>query len=187
MEILKKISAGTGALLLTVPFIGAVGSIPAYAVDEYVYESQTLSVVSTATGAVSRDGVTVSLVYSGVHVPVDSSSAGPGALSFAGASYSSLVESALAHMGAGMDCTALVERALQGIGVNVGDVGPMGFSGAGYVFSDPGSVQPGDILMRGGHVSIYIGNGMAVHGGYNGRVAVAEANPLEYVSFVRVG
>lgn len=96
-----------------------------------------------------------------------------------------LIDAAESQLGQNQDCTALVERALRAIGVGIGDVGPMGFAGLGTQVS-PADAQPGDIMMRNGHVAIYLGNGMAVHGGYNGTTVNAPGNPNEYSVIVRL-
>ena len=103
------------------------------------------------------------------------------------ASNSSIANSAFKYIGSGMDCTALVENALRDIGYDVPDLGPMGFGMFGSTFNDPSQVEPGDIMMRGGHVAIYVGDGLAVQGGYNGRVAVVSDSPTRYAVFVRLG
>lgn len=92
----------------------------------------------------------------------------------AGAGASGLVAAALAQQGQAQDCTAMVERALRAIGYSVGNVGVTGFDGYGTVIRS-GSYAPGDIMVWPGqpHVAIYVGNGMAVHGGYNGSTVVA--------------
>ena len=104
------------------------------------------------------------------------------------ASNSALVNSAMKYLGANWDCTYLVEQALRDLGYSVPDVGPMGFGGFGTVFHDPSQVQAGDIMMRGGHVTIYTGDGMSVQGGYGwGGVVYVPDSPYSYSAFVRIG
>jgi cell wall-associated NlpC family hydrolase len=105
------------------------------------------------------------------------------------ASNSALLSAALSLVGMSGDCTMLVESALRLLGYSVGDLAPMGFGGYGTVFTDPSQVQPGDIMMRGGHVAIYAGPGLAVQGGigYMSYLTSVASNPAEYVQFVRVG
>lgn len=103
-----------------------------------------------------------------------------------GAGAAGLIAAARAQIGQGQDCTALVERALRAIGYGVGDIGPMGFAAFGSRVN-PADVQPGDIMMRGGHVAIYTG-GAAIHGGFGGTTVetVYDSNPNGYAVIVRL-
>jgi cell wall-associated NlpC family hydrolase len=99
-----------------------------------------------------------------------------------------IVSSAMKYVGYGWDCTMLVEQALRDMGHSVPDLGPMGFGAYGTVFYDPSQVQPGDILMRNGHVAIYAGNGMLIQGGYgNQGVVFNGGSPENFSVFVRIG
>lgn len=82
------------------------------------------------------------------------------------ASHGSLASAALAQLGIQQDCTRMVENALASIGRPVGDLAPAGFLSVGVIVAGP--PQAGDILVYGGHVAIALGNGQAVHGGFNG-------------------
>ncbi len=87
----------------------------------------------------------------------------------AGVGASGIVAAAYAQLGEVQDCTALVERSLRAAGFSVGDLGTSVGSWAqyGYVVTD-GSLAPGDILVwPGWSVSIYVGDGMEVHGGWS--------------------
>ena len=101
-----------------------------------------------------------------------------------------IVSGALSLVGGSMDCTMLATLALQkGTGVYFHGWPEDYRNFPGAVERSWGDAQPGDILVyRDGtsydmngpghadHVAIYIGNGMAVHGGWNGGiVAVAQA------------
>lgn len=98
-----------------------------------------------------------------------------------------LAQNALAQLGIAQDCTALVENALRNMGYSVGDLAPMGFTQYGYMV-DHAQAQNGDIMMRDGHVAIYLGNGQAVHGGFNGMTVQSsiDANPYNYSVIVRL-
>ena len=183
--------AGAGVLLVGVG-LGNVAPELAFAEEsEYGVGAQTVFIGASAPSlSALRDTVSVSY-----NPPVARAASSLGgnvrAISVSGAGNSGLLGSALKYVGVnGWDCTLLVEQALRDMGHSVGDIGPMNFGGYGTVFNDPASVQPGDIMMRGGHVAIYAGNGMAVHGGFNGRVVYTDgniSNPYSYGTFVRVG
>jgi cell wall-associated NlpC family hydrolase len=96
-----------------------------------------------------------------------------------------LLGAARSQLGQYQDCTALVERSLRSLGYSVGDIGPMNFYPYGTVVS-PDIAQPGDILMRNGHVAIYSGNGMGVHGGYNGLTVEVPTNPYNFAVVIRI-
>ena len=96
-----------------------------------------------------------------------------------------LVASAYGQLGSIQDCTILVERALRSIGKNVGDLGPMQFFQYGTVVSTP---APGDLVIRPGHIGIYVGNGEVISSGMNGANLTIK-HPLSDLagsSFVRV-
>lgn len=108
----------------------------------------------------------------------------------AGAGSSGILNAALAQLGQGQDCTALVERALRAAGYGAGDLGTSigEYAQYGAVVGD-GSLAPGDILIwPGQHVAVYMGNGQAVHGGWQGnQTVVATAYVNGPPTAVRVG
>ncbi len=95
----------------------------------------------------------------------------------AGVGAEGLVAAALAQVGQSepQDCTDLVQNSLAAIGMVTRrdqggpDLGVSSFRNFGTLVTS-GEYAPGDILGWPGapHVAIYIGNGMAVHGGWNG-------------------
>ncbi|MHA7275786.1 LysM peptidoglycan-binding domain-containing protein [Arthrobacter sp. HLT1-21] len=96
-----------------------------------------------------------------------------------------LVASAYGQLGSIQDCTILVERALRSIGLNVGDLGPLQFDQYGTRVSTP---APGDLVVRPGHIGIYVGNGNVISSGMNGSNLTIE-HPLSDLAgsyFVRV-
>ncbi|WP_299168277.1 NlpC/P60 family protein [uncultured Arthrobacter sp.] len=107
----------------------------------------------------------------------------PAASSSVGAA---LVASAYAQIGRTQDCTILVEVALRSIGKSVGDLGPEQFCQYGTVVGSP---APGDLVIRPGHIAIYVGNGQVISSGMNG-VNDTLLHPLSDLpgssSFVRV-
>ncbi|MFC6352394.1 NlpC/P60 family protein [Rothia nasimurium] len=77
---------------------------------------------------------------------------------------------AAAAVNAQVDCTMLATNSLRAAGINFHGW-PMEYMSLGTVTSNP---QPGDLVLYqsngfgGQHVAVYIGNGQAVHGGWNG-------------------
>ncbi|WP_028280210.1 LysM peptidoglycan-binding domain-containing protein [Arthrobacter sp. H5] len=96
-----------------------------------------------------------------------------------------IVASAYAQLGSIQDCTILVEKALRSIGKNVGDLGPLQFDQYGTRVASPAA---GDLVVRPGHIGIYVGNGKVISSGMNGANLTIEHNltdlPGSY--FVRV-
>ena len=87
-----------------------------------------------------------------------------------GAIGSAIANAALAQLGRYQDCTMLVTNSLRAVGIN--------FHGWPYQYLSLGTIvpysqaMPGDIVVYNGHVAIYIGNGMCVHGGWYGTQTV---------------
>ncbi|MBG6219065.1 LysM repeat protein [Arthrobacter sp. CAN_A6] len=87
-----------------------------------------------------------------------------------------ILASAYAQLGAIQDCTVLGEQALKAAGISgVGDESPAGLMEFATPVSNP---QPGDFIYYadGGagvpHNAIYIGDGKAIHSGFNGNQTV---------------
>lgn len=78
--------------------------------------------------------------------------------------YDKIAQAALAQVGVNQDCTMLVTNSLAAVGINFHGW-PEDYLSLGPLTNDP---VPGDIIVYAGHVAIYIGNGQAVHGGWNG-------------------
>ena len=96
-----------------------------------------------------------------------------------------LVASAYQQIGVHQDCTAMVEKALRSVGKSVGDLAPTDFYRYGTVVT--GAPQPGDLMIQPGHVAIFVGNGMAISGGFDGYDTVL--HPVSYLKgavYVRV-
>lgn len=148
--------------------------------------AQSITVTSEAPQDVQRDGVTVTMTPRVQTAFLRSQIA----VQSLPASSSALVNSAMKYIGQYMDCTAVVEYALSDLGYAVRDEAPMGFGGYGTVFYDASQIQPGDIMMRPGHVAIYAGGGMSVQGGFGfGGVVYTDwqATPEYYTAYVRLG
>ena len=104
----------------------------------------------------------------------------------AGAGAAGIVNAAYAQLGIGQDCTDLVQNSLSALGIVTPrlqggpDLGTSVGTWAqfGYQVSD-GSYAPGDILIWPGyHVAIYVGDGMAIHGGWTNGNRHAESTVL---------
>lgn len=78
--------------------------------------------------------------------------------------YERIAQAALAQLGVAQDCTMLVTNSLAAVGINFHGW-PEEYLSLGPLTDTP---VPGDICVYSGHVAIYIGNGQAVHGGWNG-------------------
>lgn len=89
-----------------------------------------------------------------------------------------IADAALAQVGVTQDCTMLATNALKAVGINFHGW-PAEYAALGSWTNNP---VPGDIIIYQGHVAIYIGNGQAVHGGWNGWTTVVSSvscgNPL---------
>ncbi|WP_422391242.1 NlpC/P60 family protein [Arthrobacter sp. N1] len=95
-----------------------------------------------------------------------------------------LVASAYGQIGVAQDCTAMVETALRSVGKSVGDLAPGQFFQFGDVVGTPAA---GDLVITGGHVAIYVGNGQVISGGLNGmNTDIHNLSDLPGASFVRV-
>jgi cell wall-associated NlpC family hydrolase len=148
--------------------------------------AQSITIISEASQDVQRDDITVNDAPRVQTVSLRSQIA----TQSLPASSSALVNSAAKYIGQYWDCTAVVEQALRDMGYSVADLGPMQFGQFGTVFYDPSQVQPGDILMRPGHVTIYAGDGMSIQGGFGfGGVVYTnwQATPEYYTAYVRIG
>jgi cell wall-associated NlpC family hydrolase len=91
-----------------------------------------------------------------------------------------IAQAALNQVGAVQDCTMLVTNSLRSVGITFHDW-PIGYLSLGRQVSMAEAV-PGDLLyyVNGAgtsvaglaHIAVYIGNGKAVHGGFNGNQTV---------------
>lgn len=84
-----------------------------------------------------------------------------------------IAQAAMRQLGWGQDCTALASNSLAVAGMNVPRRWPWQYADLG-VDVGPANAQPGDLLLyaaQGGmpaHIAVAVGNGQAVHGGWNG-------------------
>ena len=79
-----------------------------------------------------------------------------------------IAAAALSQIGVSQDCTMLVTNSLAAAGISFHGW-PEDYLSLGTVTSNP---VPGDIIVYQGHVAVYVGNGQAVHGGWNGSTTV---------------
>jgi cell wall-associated NlpC family hydrolase len=102
--------------------------------------------------------------------------AAPAAQVSASGKGAAILSAAYAQLGVTQDCTMLVTNALAAVGIHFHDW-PAGYLSLGDTVP-MSQAQPGDLLYYadGGsgmaHIAVYAGNGMAVHGGYNGNQTV---------------
>lgn len=84
----------------------------------------------------------------------------------------SIAAAAYAQLGVAQDCTMLATNSLAAVGINYHGW-PAGYLSLGRTVS-AAEAQPGDLAYyaNGGtglaHIAVYVGGGMAVHGGWNG-------------------
>lgn len=81
-----------------------------------------------------------------------------------------IASAAMGQLGVYQDCTALVSNSLAAAGIYYHGW-PSGYLSLGTIVPYS-QAQPGDIVVYNGHVAIYVGNGMCVHGGFNGNQTV---------------
>lgn len=186
LENMSKFTTSAG-VLLSVGLIGTF-SLPAYAspIAPSEMTERTGSIQKLVSKNVEATPLTLEIFEETV-APVVISSTKPAVNAPSSYNGGGLLAAARSQIGWGQDCTALVENSLRMIGIPVGDAAPMGFAAYG-VRVDPSQAQPGDIMMRGGHVAIYAGNGVAIHGGFNGSTVETsiDASPYNYAVIVRI-
>lgn len=87
-----------------------------------------------------------------------------------------IAAAAYAQLGVSQDCTMLVTNSLAAAGISFHDW-PAGYLSLGTTVSASQAV-PGDLIyyadggMGMAHIAVYVGNGQAIHGGFNGNSTV---------------
>ncbi len=103
-----------------------------------------------------------------------------------------IAAAAQAQLGVSQDCTRLVSNSLAAAGINFHGW-PAGYLSLGSTVSADAAI-PGDLIyyedggMGLAHIAVYIGNGQAVHGGFNGNSTVIDSAFIgSGPTFIRVG
>ena len=103
-----------------------------------------------------------------------------------------IAAAAYAQLGVSQDCTMLATNSLAAVGINYHGW-PAGYLSLGRTVS-AAEAKPGDLAyyQNGGmglaHIAVYVGNGQAVHGGWNGgTTALFSVNVGSGPVFIRVG
>lgn len=159
--------------------------LPAFGVSPVLGSAGSQGLVASSTASVPVVVEGFETVVNGSVFPNSSVGANFATSELVGGS--SVLAAARAQLGWGQDCTALVENALRAVGYRVGDLSPWGFVSLGRVVPH-GEALPGDLLVRGGHVAVYAGGGVAVHGGFNGSTVESsvDGDPWGYAVVVRL-
>jgi cell wall-associated NlpC family hydrolase len=112
-------------------------------------------------------------------------------LNVASGNGAAIAAAAYAQIGVSQDCTRLASNALAAAGINFHGW-PAGYLSLGRTVG-AGEARPGDLAYyrNGGsgmaHIAVYVGNGMAVHGGWNGgTTALFSVNVGSGPVFIRV-
>ena len=145
--------------------------------EEYVFDSN--GVATSKADLEKAEAEAEAEAQADQETQSSSSSSYGGSTSSSGAQSSSanrngIVQAALAQVGNIQDCTMLVTNALAANGIYYHGW-PSGYLSLGTVTNNP---TPGDLIyyadggMGMAHIAVYIGNGQAVHGGYNGNQTV---------------
>lgn len=144
-----------------------------------VQETPTAKTAGTKVGGTAT--ATATAAVAGTKAPAAASGMG-----------ATIAAAAYAQIGIGQDCTALATNALAAAGINYHGW-PAGYLSLGRTVS-AAEAQPGDLAyyQNGGagmaHIAVYVGNGMAVHGGWNGgTTSLQSVNVGSGPVFIRVG
>lgn len=141
---------------------------------EVTVQAETVEVIEAAPAPVVEAAPAVEVAPAAVQAAPAPAAAAEPALSAAtnSAKRDAVVAAAkgYAAINAQTDCTMLATNSLRAAGVNFHGW-PMDYMSLGSVTSNP---QPGDLVLYASngfgqqHIAVYIGNGQAVHGGWNG-------------------
>jgi cell wall-associated NlpC family hydrolase len=154
---------------------------------EPVFELQPVEVEATA----EVESQTSTPAQKIVRASVTKTETAPVAPVSASGKGAAIAAAAYAQLGVAQDCTALVTNSLAAVGIHFHGW-PAEYLALGTVVS-ASEAQAGDLAYypNGGmgvaHIAVYVGNGMAVHGGWNGgTTALFSANVGSGPVFIRV-
>ncbi|WP_461170085.1 NlpC/P60 family protein [Arthrobacter sp. Z1-15] len=146
----------------------------------------------TAAPALESTEAAVAPAASGAVAPAASGAAAQEAPAASSGTAAIIAAAAYAQLGVSQDCTMLATNSLAAAGISFHDW-PAGYLSLGSTVSASQAV-PGDLIyyadggMGMAHIAVYIGNGQAIHGGFNGNSTVVA--PAELGSggvYIRVG
>ncbi|MFE4198002.1 NlpC/P60 family protein [Paenarthrobacter sp. NPDC056912] len=154
---------------------------PAPVVEKAPAKAEAKKATEGATTTASNATLAVNAATPAAKAPAASSGLG-----------AAIAAAAYAQLGVTQDCTMLVTNSLAAVGINFHDW-PAGYLSLGRTVS-AAEAQPGDLAYyaNGGyggmaHIAVYVGNGMAVHGGWNGSTtALFSVNVGSGPVFIRV-
>ena len=148
-------------------------------------QSQTQAPAQTTTQSAPAQSTTTTTTQAPAQTSTPSAPANDYVAPTPSVNSSAIAAAALAQVGTTQDCTMLVTNALRAVGINFHGW-PENYLSLGTITSSP---VAGDIIVYSGHVAIYIGNGQAVHGGWNGSQTVVASVSCDkaLIGYVHVG
>ncbi|MFF2030786.1 NlpC/P60 family protein [Arthrobacter sp. NPDC058192] len=161
----------------------AVTTSPAPVVEAAKPVVKVQESTATQAGGAQAAGTKLGVSGAAAQAPAAAVASGAGA---------TIAAAAYAQIGVAQDCTALATNALAAAGIHYHGW-PAGYLSLGRTVS-AAEARPGDLAyyQNGGvgmaHIAVYVGNGMAVHGGWNGgTTALYSVNVGSGPVFIRVG
>lgn len=164
--------------------LSALLSLNGLSLESVIYPGDRINLTASAAGPAAAPAAAPRLMTlaGSIGSAGESSSAVPDTSREESASSSTnqaILAAARAQLGAVQDCTVLGEVALRAAGISgVGDESPESLMAYATPVSNP---QPGDFIyyadggMGFSHNAVYIGNGQAIHSGWNGNQTVIES------------
>src|SRR4029453_19363878 len=169
----------------------AQASISAESTVAISYESPAVSTGAAPVVEAPKPVVEVQETPAAPAVNVAAAVAAPAA-SVASGKGAAIAAGTYAQLGVSQDCTMLATNSLAAVGIHYHGW-PAGYLSLGRTVS-AAEAQPGDLAYyeNGGmgmaHIAVYVGNGQAVHGGWNGgTTALYSVNVGSGPVFIRVG